>query len=87
MTAVYDRKLEACRYLTQISADINIRNGINDTALHLTGYSVIVDIIKLLLDTGISVNLTNKSNTTLLHVSVSCGSLEATTIFSTELLN
>jgi ankyrin repeat protein len=81
MTAAYDRKLKVCRYLTQMGADMNIRNGNNDTALHFAAASDNVDIIKLLLDTGMSVNLTNEYNTTLLHVSVSCGKLGATTIF------
>jgi ankyrin repeat protein len=81
MTAAYDRKLEVCRYLTQIVADINILNAKNDTALHFAAASVIVDIIRLLLDIGMPINLNDKHNTTLLHVSVSCGSLEATTIF------
>ena len=85
MTAAYDRKLEVCRYITEMGADINIRNA-NDTALHFAAASHTLDIIKLLLDTGMSVNLTNKYNTTLLHISISCGNLEATTIFSTEVL-
>ena len=64
MTAAYDRKLEVCRYLSQIGADINIRNANNDTALHFAVASDSVDIIKLLLDTGMSVNLTNTHDTT-----------------------
>ena len=52
MTSVYDRKLEVCRYVTQIGADINIRNAKNDTALHFAAASDSVDIINLLLDTG-----------------------------------
>jgi ankyrin repeat protein len=76
MTAAYDRNLEVCHYLTHVGADINIRNANNnDTALHFAAASDSVD--KLLLDTGMSVNLTDKHNTTLLHVSVSCGNLEA----------
>ena len=79
MLTACDRKLDVCCYLTQIGADINIRNTNNDTALHFAAASNSVDIIKLLLDKGMSVNLTNKHNTTRLHVSVSCGKLEAKT--------
>jgi ankyrin repeat protein len=86
MTAAYDGILEVCRYIREMGADINIRNANNDTDLQFAAASDSVDIIKLLLDTGMSVNLTNKHNTTLLHVSVSCDNLEATTIFSTEVL-
>jgi ankyrin repeat protein len=35
MIAAYSGKLEFFRYLTQIGADINIRNANNNTALHL----------------------------------------------------
>jgi hypothetical protein len=45
MTAVYDRKLQVCRYLTQIGADINIRYDNNDTAIHFDAASDSVDII------------------------------------------
>jgi ankyrin repeat protein len=50
MLAAWKGKLEVCRYLTQIGADINIRNANKYTALCLSAYSGNVDIIKLLLD-------------------------------------
>ena len=42
-------KLEVIRYLTEIGADINIRNAINNINLHLAALSGSVDIIKLFL--------------------------------------
>jgi len=50
----------------------------NGTALHYAAESGSVDIIKLLLDNGMSVNLTNTNNCTPLHVSAQCGNPEAT---------
>ena len=66
----------------EMGADINIHNANNNnhnnTALHYAAQSGSVDIIKLLLDTGISVNLTDKDGSTPLHVSAEFGHVEAT---------
>jgi hypothetical protein len=86
MITVYDRKLEVCRYITQICADINIRNANNDTTFNFAPSSNRVDTMKLLLDKEMCINLTNMCNTNRLHVSASGDNLEATTIFSTEVL-
>ena len=57
------------RYLTKIGADIDIRNANkNNTALHLSDKSGSVDIIKLLLEKGMSVNMTDANVSTPLHV-------------------
>ena len=53
-------KLEIFRYLLEMGADINIFDNDNDTALHLAARWLSVDIMKLLVDKGMSVNLTNK---------------------------
>jgi len=73
-------KLENFRYPTEIGADINIRNAKdkNNTALHYAANSGSVDIITLLLDKGMSVNLTNTQDSTPLHFSAQFGHLEAT---------
>ena len=49
-------KLELFPYLTEIGADINIRDARKGTALHLAAESDTVDVIKLLLGKGMSVN-------------------------------
>jgi ankyrin repeat protein len=59
LCAAYSGKLVIFPYLTQIGADINIRNGINNTALHYAAASASADIICLLLDKEMSVNLTD----------------------------
>jgi ankyrin repeat protein len=41
MTAAYERKLEVCRYITQIVADIIIRNANIDTALHFAAARIV----------------------------------------------
>jgi len=67
------------RYLTKIGADIDIRNANNNnTALHLSDKSSSVDIIKLLLDKGMSVNLTNTNDSAPRHVFAQFGHLDAT---------
>jgi ankyrin repeat protein len=76
MLAAYCGKLEIFCYLTEICADINIGNA-NNTALHIAAESGSVNIMKLLLDKGISVNLTNKNDSTPLHFSVQFSHLEA----------
>ena len=48
------------------------------TALHLAAESGSVDIIKLLLDIGMSVNLNETDDFTPLHVSAQFGLLDAT---------
>jgi len=43
-------KVEVFRYLTQIGADINIRDVQSNTSLYYAGFSGSVKIIKILLD-------------------------------------
>jgi ankyrin repeat protein len=79
MLVAYHGKLELVCYLTQMGADINFRNKKYSTLLHLAANSV--DIIKLLLHKGMTVNLTNSIEYTPLHVSAAFGNLEATKAF------
>jgi len=71
MLAANTGKLETFRYLTEKGADINIPNAKheNNSALHYAVASGNVDIIKLLLDEGMSVNLTDTYGRTPLHIS------------------
>ena len=79
MLAAEYGKYEICRYLTEIDADINIRNNKdNKTALHYAARSGSVDIIKLLLDKRMSFNLTDTRRFTPLQISAQFGHLEAT---------
>ena len=78
MVAAYCGKLEIFRYLTQIGADINIRNDNNTTALHLALELVSMDVRKLLLVKGMSVKLTNTYNSTQLHIYAQFSRLRAT---------
>jgi len=75
-------KIEVFRYLTEIGADINIpdtkKKKKKKTALHNAAFLDIVEIINILLDKGMSVDLTNAKNSTLLHLSALIGNLEAT---------
>jgi len=73
-------KIEIFRYLTEIGAIINISEAKNNnkTPLHYAVESGSVDIIQLLLDNGMSVNLTNTNNSTQLHVSAQSRNPEAT---------
>jgi len=72
-------KLEIFCYLTGIGADNNIRNtNKNKTAFHLAAASRIVDIIRLLLDKGMSFNLNESDEITPLRVCAEFGHLEAT---------
>jgi ankyrin repeat protein len=68
-------KSEIFRYLTEIGANINISKdkNYNNTLLHYAAECGSVHIIKLLLDNGMSVNLTNTNNSTQLHVSAQSG--------------
>jgi len=50
----------------------------NNNVLHFASSSGSVDIIKLLVDKGISVNLTKTDNSTPLYISAEFGHLEAT---------
>jgi len=77
LIAVLNNNLEIFRYLTETGADINIVYDTN-TVLHVAAYIGSVDIINLLLDKGMSVNLTNREDYTPLHVSAQFGHLEAT---------
>ena len=63
--------------------DINIGYPKYDTPLHLVAISGTVQIIKILLDNGLSVDLRNGWESTPLHKSMSaaCGKLEATKAF------
>jgi len=73
------RKLEISRYLTEMGADINIRDAKhNNTDLYYAAKSDSVDIIELLLNKGISVNMTNIQGSTPLHYSAQFGHVEAT---------
>jgi len=65
---------------------MNISNAKNNTVIHWTSSSGSVEIIKLLLDKGMSVNLTNTDDTTPLHISAKCGRLEATKFWLKEAL-
>jgi len=66
-------------YLTEKGADINVPNAKhnNNTAVHYAAASGSVEIINLLLDKGMSVNLTNTEDSTPLHISAEFGHLEA----------
>jgi ankyrin repeat protein len=55
-----------------------ISSANNKTALQYAAESDNVDIIKLLLDNGLSVNMANSNDSTPLHISAECGHLEAT---------
>ena len=68
MLAAYEGKLEIFRYLLEMGADIIILNNDNNPALHLAARWRSVDILKLLVDKGLSVNLTNKYGDTQLHL-------------------
>jgi ankyrin repeat protein len=76
MMAVHYDKLEIFRYLTEIAAEINIRNTNNKTAPHMTAGSGILDIIELLLDESIAANLTDTDGNTPLHICAQFGHLE-----------
>jgi ankyrin repeat protein len=68
MMAVYSRKLEIFRYLTEIDADIKILDHKKGTALHCAAQLGNVEIIKLLLNKGMSVNLAKSNGFTPLHI-------------------
>ena len=72
--------------LVERRVDVNIRNAINDTALHLAALLGGVEIIKILLDKGISVDLRNGDDSTPQHVSATYDNLEATKVLSKEVL-
>jgi len=78
----YCGQVEVVRFIANRGADINIRdannNNNNNTALHLVAESGSVDIINLLLEKGMSVNVTNTNDSTPLHVSAQFGNIEAT---------
>jgi ankyrin repeat protein len=57
--AALEGKREVFRYLTEIGAIIIISNAKDDRAFHSAALLGSVDMIILLLDKGISVNLTN----------------------------
>ena len=71
MVAAHNAKLKIFRYHTEFGADINIpnTNKNKNSALHLAAASGSVDIFILLLDKGMSVNLTNIDECTPLHIS------------------
>jgi ankyrin len=75
-------------YIREIRAEINTLNArnINNTALHCAADSGSVNIIKLLLDKGMSVNLSNKDGFTQLHVCAKFGHLETTKLWLKEVL-
>jgi len=73
-------KLEVVYYLTAFAAHTNILSSKNITALNLVSASDSVDSIKLLLDKGMSLILTDTNNPTPLHVSDGCGNLEGTNV-------
>jgi ankyrin repeat protein len=52
-------KLEIFRYLTEIGADNNIRDVQSNTSVQYAAFSGRVKNIKILLDKGMSVNLTD----------------------------
>jgi len=62
-------KIEIFRYLTEIQADINILDINSNTALHHAAIMGSVEIIKTLLDKGMSVELTNAKDSMPLHFS------------------
>jgi ankyrin repeat protein len=74
--------VEVVRLTVNKGVDIRIRNANNNnnnnTALHLATESGSVNIINLLLDKGMSVNLSNTSDSTPLHYSAQFGHLKAT---------
>jgi ankyrin repeat protein len=70
-------KLEAFHYLADIGADLNIHDVERNTALHRGAILGDVEIIKVLLDKGMSVDLTNAKDATP-HLSAPNCSMEAT---------
>jgi ankyrin repeat protein len=60
-------KTEVFHYLREIGADINIHDININTAPHNAAISSSVEIIKLLLDKGLSVDLKNAEDSTPLH--------------------
>ena len=73
--AARNGKLEVFRYLTEIGADINILD-VGSTVLHHAALSGSAEFIKILLDKGMSVDLTNVDHSTPLHFSAAFGNLE-----------
>ena len=61
-----------------LSALFNIPDTVKETALHNAAVLDIVEIIKSLLDKGMSFDLTNAENSMLLHLSALISNLEAT---------
>jgi len=70
-------KIEVFRYLIEIGADINIPDNSN-TVLHHAAIMDSVEIIKILPHKGMSVELTNVTDSMPLHFSAYYGNLEAT---------
>ena len=70
--------LDLFRYFTLISADINNRDADGNTALHSAAISVNVVFPKILLDKGITVDLTTAEVSTPLHLPIVGRHLEET---------
>jgi ankyrin repeat protein len=66
-------KIKVFCYLTEIGADINIRNTNRDITRHKAAISGSVEIIKILLDKGMSVDLKNAKDSMPLRFSASKG--------------
>jgi len=78
MSAAYESNLEGLRYLTELGPGTDIPNYLEDSDHHLAALSDCMVIIKILLHKGISVDLTDTSDCTPLHISVKFVTLEAT---------
>jgi manganese-dependent inorganic pyrophosphatase len=76
-----DTDIEAAEYLASITGlDINTRDVKFNRDIRLAAELGTLDMIKQLLDKGMSVNLTNTDDSTLLHVSSQFGHLQATKV-------
>jgi len=83
--ATYYREKKVASLIVNRHPDINIRDGNNNTALLFAAESGSVDIMKLL-EKGMSVNLTNTNEITLLQACAQFGCREATKAWLKEVL-
>ena len=83
--AAYSGDLPMCQTLLAIGAKVNHRSGQNnDTPLHVAAGMGRTPIVKLLIDKGASVNITNYIGSTPLHSAAQEGHLAAARLLVTH---